>query len=104
MGCNCKGNKPAPPPPPVIQVNNVVEYAEEQAPNYSREDLIRIKDYLNSNIKKDEERNFVYQFMFNHYGENMMGYCDQNCLARIDRRVKEMEIKLTYYESKGKTS
>ena len=94
MGCNCKQQvkqeKIVPQGIRPIQV----ESAEDTTVNYTIEDVIRIKDYLSSTNKHDSEKQFISFILNVNFGDVIPGYCDQNCLRHIQKRVKEMESKL----------
>lgn len=73
----------------------VVQSASEpEQLNYTIEDIIRIKDYLSSTNKHDSEKQFISYILNVNFGDVIPGYCDQNCLRHIQKRVKEMESKL----------
>ena len=73
----------------------IVQSASEPEPlNYTIEDIIRIKDYLSSTNKHDSEKQFISFILNSNFGDVIPGYCDQNCLKHIRKRVKEMEAKL----------
>ena len=68
--------------------------SEPEQLNYTIEDVIRIKDYLSSTNKHDSEKQFISYILNVNFGDVIPGYCDQNCLKHIQKRVKEMESKL----------
>jgi hypothetical protein len=97
MGCGCgKQNNqdnskivPQGIKPIVVQAVSTTEPL-----NYTIEDIIRIKDYLSSTNKHDSEKQFISFILNVNFGDVIPGYCDQNCLKHIRKRVKEMEAKL----------
>jgi hypothetical protein len=95
MGCGCKGQTqqekivPQGIKPIVVQAVSTTEPL-----NYTIEDIIRIKDYLSSTNKHDSEKQFISYILNVNFGDVIPGYCDQNCLKHIRKRVKEMEDKL----------
>jgi hypothetical protein len=95
MGCGCKGQPqqekivPQGIKPIVVQAVSTTEPL-----NYTIEDIIRIKDYLSSTNKHDSEKQFISYILNVNFGDVISGYCDQNCLKHIRKRVKEMEDKL----------
>ena len=94
MGCGCKQQvqqeKIVPQGIRPIQIQAV----EDTTVNYTIEDVIRIKDYLSSTNKHDSEKQFISFILNTNFGDVIPGYCDQNCLRHIKKRVKEMESKL----------
>ena len=96
MGCGCKGQQTQQEkivPQGIKPI--VVQSASEPEPlNYTIEDIIRIKDYLSSTNKHDSEKQFISFILNSNFGDVIPGYCDQNCLKHIRKRVKEMEAKL----------
>ena len=98
MSCGCKNKTQVEPKPQIIQANGVNEIKELTQPLYTIEEVIRIKDWLNSRNKQDSERIFALQFNEIHFGEIVPGYCDQSCIERIRRRMDYCEQKLIEYE------
>jgi hypothetical protein len=94
FGCNCKQpvkqEKIVPDGIRPIQIQAV----ENTTVNYTIEDVIRIKDYLNSTNKHDSEKQFISYILNVNFGDVISGYCDQNCLRHIKNRAKEMEDRL----------
>jgi hypothetical protein len=92
MGCGCKQQ----PQEPVVPkgITPLVIYSVHEPTGYTMEELIRIKDYINSNNKTETERQFMADFMLKHYGDLIPGYCDQICLARAKKQVEELITKL----------
>jgi hypothetical protein len=92
MGCNCK--KPVKQEkivPNGIRPIQVQSATELRAPLYTIEDVIRIKDYLNSTNKHDSEKQFIAYILGENFGDIIPDYCDQICLKHIQRRVEQME-------------
>lgn len=99
MGCGCKGNAPQQKVvPTVIKTDGAIEIMDVTNPNYTREDMIRIKDYVSSINKTETERKFVYDTLLTHFGDLIPDYCDQPCLNHISNRLVYMDSKLTEYE------
>lgn len=99
MGCGCKGNVPQQKVvPTVVRTDGAIEIMDVTNPNYTREDIIRIKDYVSSINKTETERRFVYDILLNSFGDMIPDYCDQACLNHISNRIVYMETKLTEYE------
>jgi len=95
MGCGCK--QPVQQEkivPQGIRPIVVQSASEPEQLNYTIEDVIRIKDYLSSTNKHDSEKQFISFILNVNFGDVIPGYCDQNCLRHIQKRVKEMESKL----------
>ena len=99
MSCNCKNKNNPPSKIKTQMVDGVLEIPNQQAPPYTWEEVIKVKDYLNSKIKTDEGRKYMYDFNQKYFGEVMMGYCDQPCLERIRKRVEHATQKLTEYDN-----
>jgi len=99
MGCGCKGNVPqTKQTPTVVRTDGAIEIMDVSNPNYTREEIIRIKDYVNSINKTETERKFVFDMLATHFGDLIPSYCDQACLNHISNRIVYMETKLTEYE------
>lgn len=80
----------------MIQVtNNEIEIINK--PLYSTTDIDRIENWLNSTSKTKEETNFIINFNREHFGEEIMGYCDIPCQHRIRKRVELMKEKIRLY-------
>ena len=96
MGCGCKGQQTQQEKivPQGIKPIVVQSASEPEQLNYTIEDIIRIKDYLSSTNKHDSEKQFISFILNSNFGDVIPGYCDQNCLKHIRKRVKEMEDKL----------
>jgi hypothetical protein len=99
MSCNCKNKNKVQEKVKTQTIDGVIEIPNQQAPPYTWEEVIRVKDYLNSKIKTEEGRQNMYQFNEKYFGEVMMGYCDQSCLTRIRKRIEHATQKLTEYDN-----
>jgi len=99
--CNCKKNKQTQEKiqPKLVQEDNVINIIDIPQPTYSRENIIRIKDYLSSVNKTHSEKQFVSDLLLNIFGDIIPDYCDQNCFNHIRTRVSYMESKLLEYEN-----
>jgi hypothetical protein len=98
LGCNCKNKVKEEPKPAVIKkADDTIEFIME-APPYSREEVIRVKDYLLSFNKTETERLNMIEFNYKYFGEIMEGYCDQVCLDRVKRRTDRAIELLNDYE------
>jgi hypothetical protein len=99
MGCGCKQpvkqQKIVPDGIRPIQVQSTTEI---DAPRYTIEDIIRIKDYLSSTNKHDLEKQFIAYILSENFGDVIPDYCDQICLKHIQKRVNEMEEAIKEYE------
>ena len=62
--------------------------------NYSIEEVIRAKDYLNARDKKELERDFVYQLLIRTGGPAIYGYCDLVCMKDIKNHIEKLEKQL----------
>ena len=71
---------------------------EIQAPLYTIEDIIRIKDYLSSTNKHDSEKQFIAYILGENFGDVIPDYCDQICLRHIKTRVDQMSNSISEYE------
>jgi hypothetical protein len=97
--CNCKQQvKQERIVPQGIRPIVVQSSTEVQEPQYTIEDITRIKDYLSSTNKHDLEKQFIGYILNVNFGDVIPGYCDQNCLRHIQNRVREMETSLKEYE------
>jgi hypothetical protein len=91
--CNCKGNQPQEQIVPKGIRPIIVQQVHEPT-GYTIEELIRIKDYINSTNKTETERQFMADFMLKHYGDVIPSYCDQICLSRAKKQVEELIVRL----------
>ena len=95
--CNCKNKtnteeKLVPKgitPIQVIQVSSTFI-------NYSIEEVIRAKDYLNARDKKELERDFVYQLLMRTGGPAIYGYCDLVCMKDIKNHIDKLDKQLQH--------
>ena len=95
--CNCKNKtnteeKLVPKgitPIQVIQVSSTFI-------NYSIEEVIRAKDYLNARDKKELERDFVYQLLIRTGGPAIYGYCDLVCMKDIKNHIDKLDKQLQH--------
>jgi hypothetical protein len=62
--------------------------------NYSIEEVIRAKDYLNAKDKKEVEREFVYDLLKRTGGPNISGYCDLVCMKDIKNHLDKLDKQL----------
>ena len=101
MGCNCKNNNQTQQKvqPILVQEDNVINIIDIPQPTYSRENIIRIKDYLSAMNKTYSEKQFVSDLLLNVFGDIIPDYCDQTCFSHIKSRVSYMETKLLEYEN-----
>jgi len=99
MGCGCKQpvkqEKIVPNGIRPIQVQSATEI---DAPRYTIEDVIRIKDYLSSTNKHDLEKQFIAYILSENFGDLIPDYCDQICLRHIQSRATQMEESIREYE------
>ena len=93
MGCGCK-QQPQQPVVPKGITPIQVQAVQHQPTGYTIEELIRIKDYINSTNKTETERQFMADFMLKHYGDIIPSYCDHICLNRARRQVEELIVRL----------
>jgi hypothetical protein len=102
MGCNCKNKvKEEPKPAIVVKADDSITFIVEPPP-YTREEVIRVKDYLLSFNKTETERLNMIDFNYKYFGEIIEGYCDQVCMDRVRRRVDRAMELLNDYDSIGK--
>lgn len=97
MSCGCKADVANERKPVVVKTEGVIEIMDVTNPNYTIEELIRMKDYINSTNKSDTERKFIADMLLTHFGDIIPDYCDQACMKHISNRVKYMEDKLNQY-------
>jgi hypothetical protein len=100
-GCGCKqnNNTQQKQQPVMVQEDNVINIIDIPQPTYSRENIIRIKDYLSSVNKTHSEKQFVSDLLLNVFGDIIPDYCDQNCFSHIRARINYMESKVLEYEN-----
>jgi hypothetical protein len=100
MGCGCKNNQPQQKVQPImVQQDNVIHIVELSEPPYTRQDVIRMKDYLSSMNKVYAEKSFISNLLLTNFGDIIPDYCDQTCLNHIKTRSEYMESKLLEYEN-----
>ena len=64
--------------------------------NYSIQEVIRAKDYLNARDKKDVERDFVYQLLIRTGGPAIYGYCDLVCMKDVKNHIDKLDKQLQH--------
>ena len=95
MGCGCKGQPQQEKIVPKGIEPIVVQALTQPEPvNYTIEDVIRIKDYLSAMNKRDSEKQFIKELLYENFGDITPDYCDQNCLRHISTRAQQMESRL----------
>lgn len=99
MGCNCKNKAP--------QKKSIDDYKKEviqeieiTQPPFTWEEVIRVKDYISSRNKTEEERHNALSFNEKYFGEPNTGYCDQICMERLSKRLDIATALLQQYEQK----
>lgn len=94
MACGCKNNmKQEKIVPKGVSPIQVVQVSSTSL-NYSIEEVIRAKDYLNSKDKKQLERDFVYQLLIRTGGPVIYGYCDLVCMKDIKNHIDKLDKQL----------
>ena len=95
MSCGCKKNtmKEEKIVPKGITPIQVIQVSSTSL-NYSIEEVIRAKDYLNSKDKKEVERDFVYQLLIRTGGPAIYGYCDLVCMKDIKNHLDKLDKQL----------
>ena len=95
--CNCKQNtiKEEKIVPKGISPIQVVQVSSTSL-NYSIQEVIRAKDYLNARDKKDVERDFVYQLLIRTGGPAIYGYCDLVCMKDIKNHLDKLDKQLQH--------
>lgn len=94
MGCNCKSQIKE-EKPKIIQVNGQMEMLEK--PTYSIDEVDRVIKWLDSTNKTPNETAWCLNFNFQHFGEQLSGYCDLPCQARIRTRMAHLREKHRKY-------
>ena len=64
--------------------------------NYSIQEVIRAKDYLNARDKKELERDFVYQLLIRTGGPAIYGYCDLVCMKDVKNHIDKLDKQLQH--------
>ena len=97
MSCGCKQNtmKQEKLVPKGITPIQVIQVSSTSI-NYSIEEVIRAKDYLNSKDKKEVERDFVYQLLIRTGGPAIYGYCDLVCMKDIKNHIDKLDKQLQH--------
>lgn len=101
MGCSCKQNNQTQQKqqPVLVQEDNVINIVDVPEPSYTRQNIIRIKDFLSAMNKTHEEKQFVSDLLLNTFGDILPDYCDQPCFSHIRARLNYMESKVSEYEN-----
>lgn len=95
MGCNCGKNKNTDTskktPSRPVMITEVTPTKETA----TLEEVDKALDYLKStSTKTDEERFWFNQFIKEHVGELIIGYCDIVCKNRLMNKLNIMKTKL----------
>ena len=95
--CNCKNktNTEEKIVPKGITPIQVIQVSSTSI-NYSIEEVIRAKDYLNARDKKELERDFVYQLLIRTGGPAIYGYCDLVCMKDIKNHIDKLDKQLQH--------
>ena len=95
MGCNCKNktNTEEKIVPKGVRPLQVIQVNSEDI-NYTREEIIRAKDYINARDKKEQERMFVYSLLLRTGGPNIQGYCDIICMKYVVNHLDKLDKRL----------
>lgn len=98
--CNCKQQKPAPPPvqPKTIVVNSIVVMGEPIKPQYTKEELDRCDSYFKSTKPTSEQKMFVVDFHNQYFPEKMNYEVSGESLLRLKRRVEHLKTQYSNYE------
>lgn len=99
MGCNCKNKQPQKKNFEAYKTEAVQEI-ESTPPPFTWEEVIRVKDYIASRNKTEEERQNALSFNEKYFGEPNTGYCDQICMERLSKRLEIATALLQQYQSK----
>lgn len=70
-----------------LKTPEAITLVNNEKPAYSREEVIAVKDYVNSRNKTEEGRKLLVEFNKKYFGEIIPGYCDQSCLERTRKRL-----------------
>jgi hypothetical protein len=102
MSCGCKNKNQTTNkilPKTVIHSDGGIEIIDVSIPSYTREDVIRIKDYTISSNKTEIERQFVADILYTSFGDLIPDYCDIPCINHVKNRAEYMEKRLFDYEN-----
>lgn len=101
MPCNCKNNsntvgkQPITAPTPIVVQSSLTN----EIPPYTREDLIKVKDALNSSTITEETKSIISNFNLQYFGEVIGGYCNQTCRERVLNRLEIALKRIQDYEA-----
>jgi hypothetical protein len=96
LSCGCKNTmKEEKIVPQGITPIQVVQVSSTPL-NYSIEEIIRAKDYLNARDKKELERDFVYQLLIRTGGPAIYGYCDLVCMKDVKNHIDKLDKQLQH--------
>lgn len=95
MGCNCK-QKAKPQTVVVNKSDGTIQFQPDE-PNYTREELQRVFDFIFSRNQTKEEKSWVINFHNKHFPEQLTPNCAE-CWVRLKDRMEHLNKKLTHYE------
>lgn len=95
--CNCKNKQPQ-QKQIMVQSQDAIEIVELEQPPYSIEEVIRVKEYFNTRIKTDEQKQFVIDWNQKYFEPQFQGYCDAPCFNRIQSRAEYAFEKCVQYQ------
>lgn len=98
MSCGCKNKKQN--EKRIVsqkQSDGSIEIISE--PPYTMEEVIEVKDYINSRTKTEEGRQKLISFNEKYFGELLSGYCDQACIERTRRRLDKATEHINKYNA-----
>jgi len=103
MACNCKNKKTTTPSTIKLSDGTTMILPQESRPPYTWEEIIAVKDYLDSKVKTEEGKKLLVDWTKKHFGEELIGgYCDPICVSRTRKRLDMATQHLQEYEAKNK--
>lgn len=91
--CGCKGTTKQEKIVPTGITPLVIQQVEIPV-EYTKEDIIKLKDYVSSTNKTESQRMEAEIILKKHFGDIIPSYCNQPCLKFIQGRINTMELKL----------
>jgi hypothetical protein len=98
MSCGCKKQVPQ-QKTIMVQSNDAIQIIELEEPPYSIEEVIRVREYFNTRISKEEEKQFVIEWNRKYFEPQQQGYCDLACMKRIQSRAEHAFNKCIEYQN-----
>lgn len=88
MGCNCKNKTEA------QKIRKEVQQKVQVIKDITLQEVMIIENFLPDINTNTEKRAAISDFMFRHFGEVIINYCDQVCQKGLNEKIKNLKKQL----------